>query len=353
MNDALLKPYLDATGKATDATPGFASAGEDPKAMHCLQTLYESHLQSIVRPILWSLLKKQPGPHDREDEVVDLEADVIAVLFPRLGKVHSHPIPNLSGYAARVAYHCAYRSLGKKFPLRASAQNSLKVILRNTKGFALWEENNRALCGFAQWQEENKSTLHCERLTRALADPAEFSLQAFPTDDPHHLAPPRLLNQVFNWFGHPLFFSDAVTLFLALRGVIDERSLSLEEANERGMEPAAPGADPMRLLQSQAAIHRIWERICCLSPKQRAALLLDWKEIPESPVQIFLLQGALSFDTIAAALELTPRRLSEMLLSLPWEDAQIAAQLQTTDKVIRNLRSSASKKLREQLGSDE
>ena len=340
MNDALLKPYLDERLK------------EKPERL--LQKLYEIHLQSIVRPIVWSILKRQSGIPDLQEEALEVEAEVVAVLFPRICKIdparkETH-IPNLSGYCARVAYRCSYHYLGKKFPLRVSATRCLKYLLNETQGLDCWErEGQRFLCGFTVWKDKGKKEEGSERIQQALADPADFSLQAFPDESPQYLYPALLMKRVFDWFGHPLLLEEAVTLFMNLRGVLDESSLSLDEMEIKGFEPISTDADPATLIQAQGSVQHIWQLICCLRSTQRASLLLDWKEIKEGPVQILMLTGGIPLVEIADALAMPATRLSGILFSLPWKDDTIAKELNTTEGVVRNFRSSASKRLRCQL----
>jgi hypothetical protein len=103
-------------------------------------------------------------------------------------------------------------------------------------------------------------------------------------------------------------------------------------------------------VELRAYIGRLWEEICRLPLRQRAALLLNLKDSEgNSRLEMFWLMNVASIRQIARALEMTDLEFAELLRELPLEDARIAERLDLTRQQIINLRKSARERLARRL----
>jgi len=126
--------------------------------------------------------------------------------------------------------------------------------------------------------------------------------------------------------------------------------LSLEvKAEEQGWEPIAPPNDPAILMDSHEILQQIWSEIKAQAPKEVAVLLLDFQESDLSPVDLFPVQNIASLEEMAACMNMECQRINDILMSLPWEDNQIAAELGLGLFTVRNYRTKVRSHLRETL----
>ena len=97
---------------------------------------------------------------------------------------------------------------------------------------------------------------------------------------------------------------------------------------------------------------RLWEEICALPPKQRTALLLHLRDGRGNPaLSLFPLSGIAFLPAIAATLNLSEAKLSELWSTLPLGDNSIAEILGCSRQQVINLRMSARKRLANRMRS--
>lgn len=99
-------------------------------------------------------------------------------------------------------------------------------------------------------------------------------------------------------------------------------------------------------LEGRERLKRLWEEICQLPPRHRAALLLNLKDKAGESVITFLpLLRIATIRQIAEALDFSPEHFATVWNGLPWEDLKIAEHLGVTRQQVINLRQSARARL--------
>lgn len=209
--------------------------------------------------------------------------------------------------------------------------------------FARWKSRVVWIGGFARWVEHpfRPSARYHAFITR----PNVFCQQELPDQNPAELPLPTLMAHLFRWLGTPVEVDELTTHLARLQNVQDERALSIEElADEEGMDtdrllPAADdvAAQVLDALQGETFRIGLWQIVCALPPRQRAALLLGM-----SPDE--LLQAA-TRSIIADTLDMPPADLTALWRDLPLNDGQIAGRLDITPKQVSNLRKCARERI--------
>ncbi len=231
--DPVLEPFLSA--------PRESAAAQDT-----LRVLIDE-----VTPVIEGVLRGRVGAAVLSGEREELFSEVVLQLIRRLHEIKSepasHPIANLSGYAAVTAFHAVHAHLRRAHPERRQTWPSERP-----------------------WQSER----------------------------------------------------------------IDETS-SIESS-----------------LVHRSALAEVWREIELLPPRQRIALLLGLRDETGSPItSLLILLRIVTFDQLAAAVELSPGQLAAIWDQLPLPDSAIAERLDRTRQQVINLRKSARERLARRLGA--
>lgn len=135
------------------------------------------------------------------------------------------------------------------------------------------------------------------------------------------------------------------------RRTVDESSLPRPE------DHGGQGASPLDLLpdaranvagsvQIRLTLRAVWDEILLLPPTQRAALLLNLRDVSgASALPLLWLCGVAGRSEVARALGLTPGELAETCEMLPLDDAALAARLGQTRRQVISLRLAARRRL--------
>jgi RNA polymerase sigma factor (sigma-70 family) len=210
--------------------------------------------------------------------------------------------------------------------------------------FRRWKSRANWIGGFARWTDHPfrpNARYHalCSR-------PTLFCRQELGEEEPAQVPLPSLMAHLFRWLGTPLEVDELTNHLAALQNIRDVGTLSLEDLaaqNETDMDnllPASPENVANRVLdgmQDEDFRVELWEIVCALPPRQRAALLLGME------TDELLLAGTIS--DIARTLELSVEQLHSLWHELPLSDGQIAQRLEVTPKQVSNLRKCARERI--------
>ena len=96
----------------------------------------------------------------------------------------------------------------------------------------------------------------------------------------------------------------------------------------------------------RSALVEVWREVDLLPPRQRIALLLSLRDENGSAItSLLILLRIVTFDQLAAAVELSPEALAAIWDRLPLPDVAIAERLDLSRQQVINLRKSARDRL--------
>jgi predicted DNA-binding protein (UPF0251 family) len=150
------------------------------------------------------------------------------------------------------------------------------------------------------------------------------------------------LRRARSWAGAPVELDALVSVVADLQGVTDEVLDADEGAAQELKDERADVGDALERRQFFA---RLWEEVCALPVRQRAALLLNLRDIQENVITLLPAMGVASIRAISEALEVPYAEFLRLWNELPLEDAAIAERLGLTRQQVINLRKSARARL--------
>lgn len=341
--DPLLLPFLNAEAEA--------------EALDILTEVIRVHAEPVIKAILRHKLRvflDGRGVGHAAQEAEDAESDVVLHLLTKLNEMKADPrargIGNFRSYVAVTTHHACHEILRRKYPQRWRLKNRLRYLLTHQEAFALWgDEGEEWLCGFNAWRGRRMRVAEAGRLeplrdTRAAADRLGLAGRNLQL-----INPAELLIAIFKYLNAPVELDALVTVIADLQGVKDLPPPDAVE-DEEGEDAVAQTADPRtnvgREVELRIYVAQLWEEICQLPLRQRAALLLNLKGASAADaITLFPLTGAASIRQIAAALEIDAGEFAALWRELPLEDAAVAARLGVTRQQVINLRKSARERL--------
>ena len=330
-SDPLLAPYL-------------ASAGEE-RAREALAHVVEEHAGPIIRGVIRSRLsgfRDAGGGPDAED----IYNGAVAQLLTRLSGLRdgAAPVSDLAAYAAVVAHNAFHAHLRQKFPRRWQLKNRLRYLLRNRPGLALWQsEDGQWLCGREGARSERGTRpAGLERLQALRDAPSALERCGLRGTDPGSAPLAQLVPAVFESAGGTVEFDALVSVVADLQGVTDE---ALDADEGAAQELKDEHADVGGALERQQFFARLWEEVCALPVRQRAALLLNLRDVQENVITLLPILGVASIRAISEALEIPYAEFLRLWNELPLEDAAVAERLGLTRQQVINLRKSARARL--------
>jgi len=337
---ALLQAYLSAT--------------DDAETERLLERLLVEHAAPLVRAVVNAKLHRtDEGRAGESEEAEDLHSEVLTQLLKRLRRLRADPheraIDDFRGYVAVIAYHVYYAYLRRKYPERRRLKNRIRYLLDNSEELAVWQGDEQAwLCGFASWREGAQAVAPVELLDEICAAPESLADAGLSSGDVHDAPLSELLEAVFRRLRGPVELDALVNAVAALQGV-QERQLCQEtdEHEERPLTEhlADTRVDVASEVEQRLYLRRLWAEIAALPPRQRAALLLNFKAGQESIMPLFPLLGVATMRQMAEAVGLTAEQFADLWKELPLPDNVIAAQLGLTRQQVINLRKSARERL--------
>ena len=307
------------------------TADEPLAREQALEALLVRHVQPVVAGVLARYRSAALLPEDAEDLAAAVNLHIVR-RFQQLTP-DDEAIQCLDSYVASVTYHVVYGFLRRRFPQRTRLKNRLRYLFTHDARFALWDVERTLVCGLAQWRDGQPAALG-----DASPDVAESIRR--------HAAPADALLALFRWTGAPLRFDDVVGLAAELWNVSEAGSGDASTVAQP--EARSPSAE----LENRQSVQSLWGEVQDLPPPQRAALLMNLRDVKgNNAVALLLIAGVATFDEIAEAMRVTPERLSEIWNELPMGDNQIAEMLQVSRQQVINLRKSARERLQRRMAA--
>ncbi|HWW61596.1 MAG TPA: sigma-70 family RNA polymerase sigma factor [Thermoanaerobaculia bacterium] len=277
-----------------------------------------------ARPLAEKILRRYTRSNRlmRAEDAEDVAAGIGVRLLEKLRAVrHSHDeaIQDFDAYVAMLTYNAISDHLRRRFPERARLKRRLRYALSHDVRLAMWGTSAGAACGLRAWKG------------------AEDALDAIPDD----VAPHEGLDALFRATGKPVLFN-AVVSYIARTSSIANALVDEEQAS------LAPS--PADVAETRDFVRALWREILELPPMQRKALLLNLRYGGEMNVIALLVMGRIvTFNELAASLEMQARELAAVWNRLPLDDLQLAALLGITRQQVINLRKSARERLSRKL----
>ena len=286
-----------------------------------------------VRPVITAVLNRferrefHPRAEDRDDMT-----SVVTLRFidkmRRLAAGDTAPIENLDSYVAVLAQNAATDVLRERYPEMRRLRRSVRRLISSDERLAIWNSGNATVCGKREWRGREAAPL-------AIA-PDSASAEMCNRRD----APESLL-AILTFAGQPVLFDELISLVAKLWDIADGMAIDVAET-----DPADGQASPEAEYESRRFLEAMWEEVKALRTAQRAALLLNLRDIDGSnALALLVILEIASFDDIAAALEITPQRLGDLWKGLPLEDQAIASMYGITRQRVINLRRAARERL--------
>jgi RNA polymerase sigma factor (sigma-70 family) len=333
----------------------FIEAADEEQADRCLTSLIFEHAVPIVKEILGSNLRfyfNNNGTASTQD-ASDLFNDIIANLLSRLRYIRSdrpqEAIADFRGYIAATAYNACNLYLRQKYPRRSRLKNRLRYLVSHEAAFALWTtEASGLICGFAKWREIAEPTPQRE-LEKIRQDPGEWihaaGLQSVGSNRAQLF---NLLQALFNSCGGPIKLDELVNIVAEICREKDHPDEPLDTV----MDLAAPRLDIETILEQKHLLGLLWQEVCQLPPRQRVALLLNFRDSRGRDLLSLLpYTRTATITQIAAALELPLVVFLPLWNKLPLDDKRIAALLGATRQQVINLRKCARERLERRLST--
>ena len=334
----------------------FIEAKEDEQVDRCLTHLIDEHARPIVREILGSTLQlhiAKNGVGTLSQDAGDLLNDILVNLISRLRHVRHNssqaPIADFRGYVASTAYNACNLFLRRKFPRRNRLKNRLRYLLSHDDDFALWtSEGSGLLCGFAIWHGKN---VHAPGgfIEKVRQDPDEWIQTVGLTSvsiDRAELT--SLLKVLFQQSASPLRLDDLVNVVAEICHEKDQPDEPLETVTT----PAAQALSSETILEQQHTLSLLWNEILELPPRQRVALLLNFRDKRgQELLSLMPHTRTATIEQIAAALDVPLEEFLKLWNDLPLDDLAIARLLGATRQQIINLRKCARERLERRMNA--
>lgn len=351
--DPLLGPLVSAAGGA---------ASEE-----LLARLISEHAEPIVTRIVNYKMHsaRRGGREEALAEAEDVRSEVMLQLIQRLQNFRadyvSRPIRDFHSYVAVTAYNAYDRYISRKYPQRLLLKNGLRYLLKHRQGFALWQtEQDVWVGGLHSWRtsaltggERDENVETANRLQQLRDNPRIITRDARVE---HGLSDPQrgmeLLNAIFEWTGAPVELDLLTSVVAEWWGVTDvaveinDAGDAQEEGLSRGVQLADDRPGVSVETERRVYLEHLWREIVALPPRQCAALLLNLRdEQGRGVVDLWMLTGIASAQTVAETLGMNVEEFAEMWNELPLDDNRIAAHLGLVRQQVINLRKSARERL--------
>lgn len=284
-----------------------------------------------VRPVITAVLNRferrefRPQAEDRDDVTSVVTLRFIDKLRG-LASGDTAPIENLDSYVAVLAQNAATDVLRERYPEMRRLRRRVRRLIVSDARLAIWNSGNATVCGKSEWQGRDAGPLAIESASVAMSNRrnAADSLLA-----------------ILARAGQPVLFDELISLVATLWDIADGIAIDVAET-----DVADAHASPEAGYESRRFLEAMWEEVKALRAAQRAALLLNLRDLDGSnALALLVILEIASFDDIAAALEITPQRLGDLWKGLPLEDQAIASMYGISRQRVINLRRAARERL--------
>jgi RNA polymerase sigma factor (sigma-70 family) len=343
-DDALLRSYLSATDAA--------------ETERLLERLLVERAAPLVRAVVGAKLHPSNyGGADEGGEAEDLHSEVLTQLLGRLRRARADPhrlaINDFRGYVAVIAYNVYYAYLRRKYPERRRLKNRIRYLLDNTEDFTIWEGGEQTwLCGLAGWRRDDRAATRAEALDEIRAAPESLAAAGLPHGDVRRAALPELLRAIFRHLRGAVELDALVNAVADLQGVQEHRLCHETDEHEESHlteRLADLRVDVATEVEQRLYLRRLWKEVLALPPRQRAALLLNFKVGQESILPLFPLLGIATIRQLAGAVGVAAEQFADLWKDLPLPDNVIASYFNLTRQQVINLRKSARERLQRRM----
>jgi hypothetical protein len=345
---------LSSRNKQDDILEDYLLETDHARSNRLVVELVCEHARPIFEKVINSKLGVHRAPHDgirEQEDTEDVCNDVIVQLLKRLRALKTSTsgvrLANFSAYVAVTAYNACNRYLREKYPEWYRLKSKLRYVLNRRASFALWQIESQWICGLADWRLQQRRPISREQL-RQVCHHAAFQLDSVVSNDWKRIDHDSLLAAVFRETQSPAEFDDLVTVVSEICGIRDHRppvNARPEPANDRN-QPVDISASHATRIEHRLYLERLWQEICLLPLRQRAALLLNLRDSEGSElVTMIAYLRIATLSQIAQVLEVSAETFAEIWSSLPIDDASIARYLGVTRQQVINLRLSGRRRL--------
>lgn len=332
----------------------FIEAADEEQADRYLSRLVEEHAGPIVRQILRSSLRLDfAAARSPTQDAGDLFNDIVVNLLLRLRHVKTdsarEAIGDFRGYVASTAYNACNLYLRQKYPRRSRLKNRLRYLLGHDRDFALWaSEAFGMLCGLADWRG-TEAIAPGRLLEQVRQDPRAWTgTVGLSNLSLERVALGALLLALFQWAGKPLRLDDLVGVVADLCRVKDRPNEPLEAIQDQ----TGPQLSLETALEHRHTLGLLWQEVCQLPPRQRAALLLNLRDARgHDLVGLLPFTRTATIEQIAEAVGVAPEEFARLWNDLPLDDAAIAVMLGATRQQVINLRKCARERLERRMNA--
>jgi len=337
--DALLEPLLQSLN--------------EQQAENATELLISLHLGPVIKRVISYKLHLSFHYFDQKSDADDLYQEVLVQLLAELRLLRqsppTHPIGDVRGLAAVIAYRTCAAWMRRQFPERHALKSRLYYVLTRQEGLAIWQtESGSSLVGFAVWRNRSK-TAKGDRIAQLRENRALVSELATFNQKGRREGLADLLASIFNLLGAPVDFDELHSLLIELLQIRDQPI----QTSDFDIDAVAVSANEPNIawrVEKRIFLQRLWEEVRQLPANQRAALLLNLRDSEgRDCISLFSLTGIASLDEIAAVLEMTAENFAALWKELPLEDARIAQMLGVTRQKVINARKSGRERLTRRL----
>ena len=334
----------------------FIEESDEARANLCLTRLIDDHAAPIVREILGSSLRLYfdlTGAGSSNPDAGDLFNDIVVNLIARLREIKRDPvqvvIADFRSYVAATAYNACNLYLRQKFPRRSRLKNRLRYLLSHNQEFALWTtEASGLLCGLAPWRQQT-AFVAAGLLEKIRQDTSEWVQEVgLASVGCARGELTNLLKAIFDWTASPVKLDDLVNI---VADICREKDLP-DEPLETVMNVAAPVVTFETSFELQHNLKLLWLEIGQLPPRQRVALLLNFRDSHgQELISLFPYTRVATIEQIAETLEFPLAQFLKLWNDLPLDDRAIAERLGATRQQVINLRKCARERLERRMSA--
>lgn len=298
-------------------------------------------LDEVAKPVIRRVVASACRDWTRAD-ADDVVSDTLLDLLRRIRDVRegqAEPIQNLRAYIVTCAYHRCHERLRVRYPARTRLRNHLQYLFGHRDELAQWRAaNGVTFCGLRQWiGGEAAAPEEAKRVS--LAAKADAMAENRPQIN-------ALAVAALQQLGKPIEL-DALVEAIACAIQLEEQRFDGEIAESL----AAPSQDVEAELELRLSLRQLWQDIRELSPKQRAALLLNLRDAHGREIVSLLPDtGTASMEEVAEQVGIPLDQFTGLWDALPLSDAAIGDLIGASARQVIKFRRLARERLRRMAG---
>jgi hypothetical protein len=331
-SDEILAPFLDAKSESI--------------ADELLCAIIDEHADPIITKIIRSKLRVSlngRGTQQNQDALEiagDLRATIVSVLRALREDPTRRPIVSFPDFVAVKAYSACADYFRERHPQRWRLKNLLRRHLRQNPRFTLWQgEDHRWYAGFSERQEPGSDG--------QASDSADSVSVSAVEELSEVMQPDEFLAVLFERSRGRMAFAEVVKIAAETWHIHDRPTESIDTGGSEKENPFTSSEPRVDLaLEQRLFFEQVWSEVCQLPLLQRAALLLNLRDLRDGGVISFLpFLGVASKEELARLLEIPYEDFQKLWGELPLDDLRIAQLFGITRQQVINLRKTARERL--------